>query len=100
MREELLDGLTDEQIAKIKDCKTTEEMLALAKEEGIELTDEQLEAVNGGCGTVEMVGRTCPRCGNGELRRTAPTMFKDAKYECLKCGFKGTGVAGGDIVED
>ena len=48
MREELLKGLTKEQIAKVKACKNTEELLKLAKEEGIELSNEQLEAVNGG----------------------------------------------------
>ena len=48
MKEELLKGLTKEQIAKVKQCKNHEELLALAKQEGIELTDEQLEAVNGG----------------------------------------------------
>ena len=42
MKQGLLKGLTEEQLAKVKECKTTEEMLALAKEEGIELTDEQL----------------------------------------------------------
>ena len=51
MKEELLKGLNEEQIAKVKACKSQEEMLALAKEEGFELTDEQLEAVSGGsCG--------------------------------------------------
>ena len=48
MKEELLKGLTEEQIAKVKACKNQEELLALAKQEGIELNDEQLEAVNGG----------------------------------------------------
>ena len=48
MKEELLKGLNEEQIAKIKACKNQEEMLALAKQEGIELTNEQLEAVSGG----------------------------------------------------
>ena len=48
MKEELLKGLSEEQIAKVKACKSQEEMLALAKEEGFELTDEQLEAVSGG----------------------------------------------------
>lgn len=42
MKQGLLKGLAEEQLAKGKECKTTEEMLALAKEEGIELTDEQL----------------------------------------------------------
>ena len=50
MRKDLLKGLTEEQIAKVKQCKNHEELLTLAKQEGIELTDEQLEAINGGCG--------------------------------------------------
>ena len=44
MREELLKGLTEEQIAKIKTCKSSEEILSLAKSEGVELNDEQLQA--------------------------------------------------------
>ena len=48
MKKELLKNLTEEQIAKVKECKNQEELLKLAKEEGIELTSEQLEAVSGG----------------------------------------------------
>ena len=33
---------------KLKACKTPEELIALAKEDGIELTDDQLEAISGG----------------------------------------------------
>ena len=62
MKEELLKGLTEEQIAKVKACKSAEEMLALAKEEGIELSDEQLEAVSGGT-CVRDTYRVCPNCG-------------------------------------
>ena len=36
MREDLLKGFTDEQIAKAKACKNQDELLALAKEEGVE----------------------------------------------------------------
>ena len=61
MKEELLKGLTEEQIAKVKACKTTEEMLAVAKEEGIELTDEQLEAVSGGSCNGSRTA-WCPKC--------------------------------------
>lgn len=38
-------NLTPEQMEKAKACKTPEEMLALAKDEGYELTDEQLEGI-------------------------------------------------------
>ena len=48
MKEELLKGLTDEQIAKLKACKSSEEILKIASEEGVELNDEQLAAVSGG----------------------------------------------------
>ena len=41
---ELSDGLKK----KAKECKTPEEFIALAKEEGLELTDAELEAISGG----------------------------------------------------
>ena len=33
---------------RAKACKTPEELLALVAEEGFELTDEELDAINGG----------------------------------------------------
>lgn len=83
MKEELLKGLTEEQIAKIKACKSQEEILKLAKEEGIELTDEQLEAVNGGCTAPEYI---CPKCGSKSVY-TRPQM---SYYQCIcnDCGFQ------------
>ena len=50
MNKELLKGLSSEQIEKAKHCKNNRELLELAKEEDIKLTEEQLEAVSGGCG--------------------------------------------------
>ena len=41
-------GLSPEMREKAKACKTPEDVLALAKEEGYELSDDELEAVNGG----------------------------------------------------
>lgn len=46
---------------KLKGCATAEELLALAKEEGIELTDEQVERVCGGVEWYEWEGRDCRR---------------------------------------
>lgn len=40
--------LSPELMSKAKACTTNEELMALAESEGIELTDEQLEAVSGG----------------------------------------------------
>ncbi len=64
MRQELLKGLSEEQVKKVEACKSTEEILSLAKVEGIELSDEQLEAVTGGgcLGT-----RKCKKCGSKNI---------------------------------
>lgn len=43
-----LDELSDDLKAKVLACKSPEELLALAKEEGYELSDDELEAVSGG----------------------------------------------------
>ena len=53
-----------ETIRLLENCKSTEEILELAKSEGVELTDEQLEAVSGGgCfGT-----RKCKKCGSKNI---------------------------------
>ena len=48
MKKELLKGLTKEQIAKVKACKNHEELMELAKKEGVSLTEEQLAVVSGG----------------------------------------------------
>ena len=52
--EDIFDSLTDEQKKRASGLRTPEEMLAFAKEEGYELTDDQLETVAGGW--------TCPDC--------------------------------------
>ena len=66
MKEELLKGLSKEQIEKVKACKDHSDLLQLAKDEGVELNDEQLQAVSGGCGT-----RTCPNCGSHDIESEA-----------------------------
>ena len=40
--------LTPEMQEKVRACKTAEELLALANDEGYELADEDLEAIAGG----------------------------------------------------
>ena len=43
-----LNDLTDEQIARARECKSPEEMSALFKELGIKLSDAELDAISGG----------------------------------------------------
>lgn len=42
------EGLTPELQAKAQECGSIEELVELAKDEGMELTDEQLESLAGG----------------------------------------------------
>ena len=77
--------LTPEQLAKAQSAKTADEIVALAQEEGIDLSDEELEKVSGGwagdshsyyiaCGFCDWGGYLteeehergwihCPKCG-------------------------------------
>ncbi len=80
MKEELLKGLTEEQIAKIKGIDNARDLLQLAKDEGVELSDEQLAAVSGGYCNSD----ACPDCGC-----TQTNWFDNGytrKYYCAKCG--------------
>ena len=88
MKEELLKGLTEEQIEKVKACKNHEELLALAEKENIDLTEEQLDAINGGgaCSVISDIGDKinpfdCPFCGyNGKFDKDGN------EITCPKCG--------------
>ena len=84
MKKELLKGLSEEQIAKVKACKNHEELLALAKAEGVELTAEQLEAVSGGgC----FSSFKCPNCGSKDYKKLAVYQVSGCStYKCNQCG--------------
>ena len=74
------ENLTPEQLAKAKACKTPEDYLALAKEEGYELTNEELDQVAGGAGEwLEAGFYKCPECGHNVATR--PGYVK-----CPECG--------------
>ena len=42
------DELTAEQMEKARACKNSDDLVELAKSEGVELTDDQLDAIAGG----------------------------------------------------
>ena len=83
MKEELLHGLSEEQIAKFKACKSPEEILKVAKEEGAELNDEQLSAVSGGHCLNEF---DCPNCG--KPIESGTNCDKNYNYICPHCGHR------------
>ena len=73
------------------DCKNSEELLELAKAEGIELTSEQLTAISGGgaCSFVSDVGDKinpydCPKCGANDPKKDGNLRI------CKKCGYQWT----------
>ena len=87
MRKELLKGLSEEQIKKVEACKDSEEILSLAKAEGIELTDEQLEVVSGG-GCFYTI--KCIKCGSDNLSDEYKEINHKEyrKFKCNNCGHK------------
>ena len=86
MKKELLNGLTEEQIAKVKSCKNQQELLELAKSEGIELNDEQLSAVNGGVCTSTPTF-VCPVCGSKDITysHNENSIAEWYSCKCKKC---------------
>ena len=89
-KKELLANLTEEQLQKVRACKSGEELLALAQKEGVELSDEQLEAVSGGCGEPRTIG-PCPQCGSSEIDSEFDSEMPNSRSgyhcKCRVCGF-------------
>ena len=95
--------MNEEMIKKAKGAKTVEELLALAKESGIELTeekaktyfarlhpvageltDDELDNVSGGgCGDPPKT--KCPQCGSTNVKREYYTQAAD-QCRCTACG--------------
>ncbi len=90
--------MTQEMLEKAKQAKSAEELLALAKENGIELTDERAREVfnslyssaeladeeldnvaGGGCG----LKTCCPRCGKSS---SSWKLVDFTTYQCPNCG--------------
>ena len=83
MKKDLLKGLSKEQIEKARGCKTSEELLKLAQEENVELTEEQLAAVSGGCGSTQ---KQCPYCGSSNIESDRADISSFLTYHCKDCG--------------
>ena len=66
--------------AKAKACSTPEEILALAKEEGYTLTDEDLVQISGG-GLWTNDEPKCPKCGSKNF------VWGNPYNTCLNCGY-------------
>ena len=83
MREELLKGLTDEQVVKVRACENASDLLQLAKDEGVDLSEEQLEAVSGGACDFEKNPYVCKYCGHDNSEQI--TDGNSLAFLCQKC---------------
>ena len=97
--------MNEEMIAKAKEAKSVEELIALAKENGVELTeedakayfaqlnptkgelsDDELEDVAGG-GCLAEEERYCPNCQTRlEMRGSCHGLY--IFYQCNNCGYE------------
>ena len=79
------DKLSPELIEKIRECKSMDELLKLAEEENIELTDEQLESVAGGWCPTECDIEACPLlgCHQNCIRDTCSGYTPTPVYPCV-----------------
>lgn len=75
------EDLSKKQQEKINACDTPEQVLAFAKEEGIDLSDEQLDQISGGWGGVSDY---CPNCHQRNYHTTG-TGTDHMKYVCNNC---------------
>jgi len=73
-----LNSFTKDQIAKAMECKTPEELIALAKKEGIEITKEQAEAYLEELENVELDQETLDKVAGGKTHRShdCPSLSK------------------------
>ena len=73
-----LNSLTKEQIEKAMECKTPEELIALAKEAGVELTLEQAKAYLEELQDVELDQETLDKVAGGKTHRShdCPSLSK------------------------
>ena len=89
MKESLLKGLSEEQIARIRAYKNQEKISKVAKEKDTEPFDEQLESVSGGCKKEHesfwYAGGTCPKCGSANTETYNGTWTHGATIKCFAC---------------
>ena len=64
--------LTKEQIAKAMACENAEELMALAKSEGIELTKEEADAYMAEIEDMELDSESLKNVAGGYCHRTTP----------------------------
>lgn len=73
--------ITREQIMKAMTCKSAEELMALAKEEGIELTKSEAEAYMAELADIELDNDTLKKAAGGDCYHYCPPDCHDCPYD-------------------
>ena len=85
--EKYLKDLSPELQEKARRCKTKEELNAFIAENDLELPEEALEMVSGGCG-----GKLyCKDCGSEKIGKTTQWSTYETLYYCMDCKKKNIG---------
>ena len=79
------EDLSPEMQEKVRACKTAEEVLALAKEVGHDLTDDELDQIAGGAVYGGGTSWNCPNC-NSTSHHTIHTGTVNQQNVCNNCG--------------
>ena len=81
--------ITEELKKRFAECKTPEENIALAKEIGYELTEEEIGKINGGEGLANFfIGEhKCPKCGSTSITVDRPDPLLTI-CRCNECGYE------------
>ena len=83
--------LTPEMIEQAKKCETAEERRAFIEENGVELTDEQLQSIAGGfiqtqCDRTPTRTHKWKRTGKTRPGRFFGDTWPDHEVQCVYCG--------------
>ena len=88
----LPEKFTPKQLEKMHACKSPEDILALANSEGYELSEAELEGIDGGWNIVdEIVDRVvpeCPECGSREISQFPMPVGGVKHCVCHHCGYQ------------
>lgn len=76
-----LGDLSPELLEQAEKCETQEEFMALAKENGLELTEEDLEGIAGGVVTRWRGRKRKTVCPTAPTNQPAPTPANDASEQ-------------------
>ena len=89
MRKELLEGLTEEQIAKVKEFDDVSDLFQLARDEGVELNEEQrllIADINKLFGGVLFISDDVSRYNDKSLSNLKE-VFRDEEIEILEAEY-------------